>query len=187
VEKRLQFDISISIMQASPYTTMQKGAFRMLQKLKQRKESGFTIIEVMIVLAIAGLIMVVVFLAVPNLQKSQRNNARKTDANNALSAFSTYVSNNGGNNPAACSNLTDCTGSFLNGVNMGYFKTDANVKYVTSAPATAPNSEQLFIVSGADCSGGVAAKPVSGSTVSARSVVAYYGIEGSVPTQCIQG
>ena len=53
----------------------------MLRKLQKRKgnQEGFTIIEVLIVLAIAGLIMVVVFLAVPNLQKSQRNNSRKTD------------------------------------------------------------------------------------------------------------
>jgi len=44
------------------------------------KSNGFTIIEVLIVLAIAGLIMVVVFLAVPALQRNNRNNTRKTDA-----------------------------------------------------------------------------------------------------------
>jgi prepilin-type N-terminal cleavage/methylation domain-containing protein len=44
----------------------------MLGNLKKYKtgHDGFTIIEVLIVLAIAGLIMVVVFLAVPNLEKS---------------------------------------------------------------------------------------------------------------------
>lgn len=47
---------------------------------KQKSEKGFTIIEVLIVLAIAGLVMVIVFLAVPSLQRNSRNNSRKTDA-----------------------------------------------------------------------------------------------------------
>ncbi len=64
--------------------------------LKERKSEGFTIIEVLIVLAIAGLIMVVVFLAVPALQRSGRNNAANANANNLLSAMGTYSSNNGG-------------------------------------------------------------------------------------------
>jgi prepilin-type N-terminal cleavage/methylation domain-containing protein len=40
----------------------------MLKKLK-KSDSGFTIIEVMIVLAIAGLILLIVFLAVPAMVK----------------------------------------------------------------------------------------------------------------------
>ena len=40
----------------------------MLNKLKKSDKDGFTIIEVMIVLAIAGLILLIVFLAVPALQ-----------------------------------------------------------------------------------------------------------------------
>ncbi|HSX06136.1 MAG TPA: type II secretion system protein [Candidatus Saccharimonadia bacterium] len=73
----------------------------MLKQLQKRKSEGFTIIEVLIVLAIAGLIMVVVFLAVPALQRSGRNNALNTDANNVLSAVGNYSSNNGGTLPTA--------------------------------------------------------------------------------------
>lgn len=74
----------------------------MLKQLQKRKSAeGFTIIEVLIVLAIAGLIMVVVFLAVPALQRSGRNNALNTDANNVLSAVGNYMSNNGGQVPAS--------------------------------------------------------------------------------------
>lgn len=43
------------------------------------RNSGFTIIEVMIVLAIAALIMLIVFLAVPALQRHVRNLKRKND------------------------------------------------------------------------------------------------------------
>ena len=52
----------------------------MLHKLKQSRSEGFTIIEVMIVLAIAAMILLVVLLAVPALQRNSRNTAVKTDA-----------------------------------------------------------------------------------------------------------
>ena len=68
----------------------------MLQKLQKRKSEGFTIIEVLIVLAIAGLIMLVVFLAVPALQRNTRNNQYRAEANRLLAAYSEVVSNNGG-------------------------------------------------------------------------------------------
>ena len=74
----------------------------MLKQLQKHKSTqGFTIIEVLIVLAIAGLIMVVVFLAVPALQRSGRNNALNTDANNILTSVGNYTSNNAGTLPAA--------------------------------------------------------------------------------------
>lgn len=68
----------------------------MLSKYKQKREQGFTIIEVLIVLAIAGLIMLVVFLAIPALQRNSRNNQRQTDVANLLGAVGEYVSNNNG-------------------------------------------------------------------------------------------
>jgi prepilin-type N-terminal cleavage/methylation domain-containing protein len=67
------------------------------QKSKsQTANTGFTIIEVMIVLAIAGLILLIVFLAVPALQRSSRNTARKSDASRIATAVSNFVSNNNG-------------------------------------------------------------------------------------------
>jgi prepilin-type N-terminal cleavage/methylation domain-containing protein len=47
---------------------------------KPTDKQGFTIIEVMIVLAIAGLILMIVFLAVPALERTARNTQRKHDA-----------------------------------------------------------------------------------------------------------
>ena len=60
---------------------------------------GFTIIETMIVLAIAALIMLIVFLAVPALQRAQRNTATKNDASRIAAAVSTFVSNANGELP----------------------------------------------------------------------------------------
>lgn len=60
------------------------------------KTKGFSIIEVVLVLAIAGLIFLMVFVALPALQRGQANTARKNDANAIASAIGTYRSNNRG-------------------------------------------------------------------------------------------
>lgn len=65
------------------------------QQLKKKSE-GFTIIEVLIVLAIAGLIMLIVFLAVPALQRNQRNNARNSDASRVAAAITECLANRNG-------------------------------------------------------------------------------------------
>ena len=62
---------------------------------------GFTIIEVVLVLAIAGLIFLMVFVALPALQAGQRDTARKGVAGTVLSAVSTYISGNRGNFPTS--------------------------------------------------------------------------------------
>lgn len=85
--------------------------------VKNRKESGFTIIEVLIVLAIAGLIMAIVFFAVPQLQRNSRDNQRQSVANRVSAELTTYSGNNQGTYPFAggisttlpgtpCTNLT---------------------------------------------------------------------------------
>lgn len=67
-----------------------------MQATNKKREEGFTIIEVMIVLAIAGLIMLVVFLAVPALQRNSRNTGRKSDIGRIANAVSEWQSNNNG-------------------------------------------------------------------------------------------
>jgi len=74
------------------------------KKLKDQK--GFTIIEVLIVLAIAALILLIVFLAVPALQRSARNNSRKNDAGRIAAATSNFVSNHNGSLPSVAADVT---------------------------------------------------------------------------------
>jgi prepilin-type N-terminal cleavage/methylation domain-containing protein len=64
-----------------------------------RKAKGFTIIEVVLVLAIAGLIFLVVLLAVPALQRSQRDTQRRNDVSRFMSQLQQYQSNNRGKVP----------------------------------------------------------------------------------------
>ncbi len=72
----------------------------------KKNERGFTIIEVVLVLAIAGLIFLIVFLALPQLQKSRRDTQRKKDAARILGALETYAGNNNGQYPAILNNAT---------------------------------------------------------------------------------
>jgi prepilin-type N-terminal cleavage/methylation domain-containing protein len=65
-----------------------------------QKKKGFTIIEVVLVLAIAGLIFLMVFLALPALQRSQRDTQRKNDLSRAQTAIVSYAANNRGALPA---------------------------------------------------------------------------------------
>ncbi len=78
-----------------------------MKKNITKNSNGFTIIEVLIVLAIAGLIMAVVLLAVPGLQRSQANSAAKQDATHIAAAASTWSSNNNGLVPSSAAHLQD--------------------------------------------------------------------------------
>src|SRR5690242_13565320 len=62
---------------------------------------GFTIIEVLIVLAIAGLILAIVFLAVPQLQRNSRDNQRQNVGTRLAAELNTYSGNNQGSYPFA--------------------------------------------------------------------------------------
>jgi len=61
---------------------------------QKNKEKGFTIIEVVLVLAIAGLIFLMVFIALPALQRNQRDTQRKNDLTRAQTAVNNYQTNN---------------------------------------------------------------------------------------------
>ncbi|MBR3324366.1 type II secretion system protein [Candidatus Saccharibacteria bacterium] len=58
------------------------------------KKSGFSIIEVALVLGIAGLIFVMAFIALPSLQASQRDADRKARVMEFISDVKTYQTNN---------------------------------------------------------------------------------------------
>lgn len=87
--------------------------------MNKRKEQGFTIIEVVLVLAIAGLIFLMVFLALPALQRGQRDTQRRNSLSTFSAQISQYQANNKGNVPS--------TGA------------------ATATCATAPTSDQCFV------------------------------------------
>lgn len=74
-----------------------------MRKLQNRSE-GFTIIELLIVLAIAALIILVVLIAVPQLQRNQRNQARQAIAGRIVTEINNFAGNNNGILPIATAN-----------------------------------------------------------------------------------
>jgi prepilin-type N-terminal cleavage/methylation domain-containing protein len=64
--------------------------------VQTNNQKGFTIIEVVLVLAIAGLIFLMVFIALPALQRSQRDTQRRSDVGTVVSQLTSYATNNRG-------------------------------------------------------------------------------------------
>ena len=69
---------------------------------KRDYKEGFTIVEVALVLAIAGLIFLMIFVALPAVQKTQRDAERRNDLGTLLTAIQKYQDNHRG----ALPNLT---------------------------------------------------------------------------------
>jgi prepilin-type N-terminal cleavage/methylation domain-containing protein len=138
----------------------------MLKSLRSKlsgKQKGFTIIEVMIVLAIAGLIMVVVFIAVPQLQSSSRDSRRKDLLARLNTEIERYQSNNGGKYPFEASGTSHTIGIFC-------------TKYITdTVNITDPSSDTAGGCGGAtnvnvivDQTGTSITTPVRGTVVISR-------------------
>ena len=66
----------------------------MLRENNIKSKQGFTIIEVVLVLAVAGLIFLMVFIALPALQRSQRDTQRRQDLSRVSSSLVQYQTNN---------------------------------------------------------------------------------------------
>lgn len=88
-----------------------------MKKGELKKKTGFTIIEVSLVLAIAGLIFLMVFIALPQLQRQQRDSRRRDDILSFLETVKKYQTNNRGALPdqdqscykSSCDGYTEVT------------------------------------------------------------------------------
>jgi prepilin-type N-terminal cleavage/methylation domain-containing protein len=164
-----------------------------MRRTQHQRNSGFTIIEVLIVLAIAGLILLIVFLAVPALQRNSRNTQRKNDVAAALGGLSTYLNDNNGTIPATCdSSVATCWMNSALGVKLGFYDTTTagNATWTKQAAATvAPNvptasaTSTVKIYNNAKCldASTTSTQATATSTTtgaSSRSIVAMYAIEG---------
>ena len=78
-----------------------------------QKQKGFTIIEVVLVLAIAGLIFLMVFIALPALQRGQRDTQRQNDMSRLQTAVTNYTSVNRGNVPPGSGTWTGFIEEYL--------------------------------------------------------------------------
>lgn len=144
-----------------------------------KDEKGFTIIEVLIVLAIAGLIMLIVFLAVPALQRNQRNNARNTEASRISALVTECLANRNGQN-------AQCVSNAALGITPGTDTRELGAISYSNVAATAPSPAASTTVAGVwhgnICDAAGAAATTTGAT--ARDFAVIYTLEPAV-TRCI--
>ena len=162
----------------------------MLNKVKKINTKGFTIIEVMIVLAIAALILLIVFLAIPALQRNARNTSRKSDVAALLAAVNEFTNNNNAQLPNSCSGTNPVTITQTGGsptsseAKVGYFNkscvtsgaTAGQIQldgaYASTGGFNTAAQDYVEIVPAAGCAAG--GKTTSGS---AKQFAAVYEIE----------
>lgn len=116
-------------------------------KVSNKIQQGFTIIEVIIVLVIAAIIMLAVFLVVPQLQRTQRNNRAQTVARQAFTAAEQYAANNNGAYPTTVAQLEASTGTLKNGANAQYvIKADAAPTTLTDLSMSTGGATPVAVV-----------------------------------------
>lgn len=71
----------------------------MIVSANKSKQSGFTIIETLLVLATAAIILAIVMQAIPAMQRSSRNSTRRQDVAAILDAVSDWQLKHSGNLP----------------------------------------------------------------------------------------
>lgn len=81
----------------------------MAKNIKAKK--GFTIIEVVLVLAIAGLIFLMVFVAFPALQRSQDDTRRQNDISRLSTQITNFKTNNSNGIPGMAAKNDNAKGS----------------------------------------------------------------------------
>ena len=113
--------------------------------LKRNQQSGFTIIEVVLVIAIAGLIFAAVFIALPQLQESQRDSTRRSDAGRLTAGITEYSSNV--NNGLPPSNAAEVTSDVV-----GRYVDDFDA-YTVGDGLSAGNVDLMVYTSGSNCDG----------------------------------
>lgn len=99
----------------------------------KNSEKGFTIIEVVLVLAIAGLIFLMVFIALPALQRNQRDSARKNDVGIVASAVTSFTTNNKGQFPTTSAELQNYASNLSNGTTISLKATGTYTAALTGA------------------------------------------------------
>lgn len=155
-----------------------------MNAIRPKNQNGFTIVETLIVLAVAGLILMIVLLAVPALQRNSRNSQRKQDVQAVLDAISQYELNHSGN-------FIDCgqgghpscngSGHLLQFAHLTYYRDSGQVEVRSLQPnATAPapsNQETMYVYNHQKCNLGGNGPTPKGAGYG--DIAALYAIETS--------
>lgn len=182
-----------------------------MAKAKSRK--GFTIIEVVLVLAVAGLIFLMVFVALPALQRSQKDTQRRDDYSMLSAAISSYSASNNGRlyklagatNSSANSSSTLTASKYINDTGEdpdgepyvvracfyggGSGEPDNCPKLVSNNEkleqgGTEPEQGQVYVLIKADCSGTFNGHDYPAKNTSNRAFAVYGYLASGSGTYC---
>lgn len=106
--------------------------------MKTQAKQGFTIIEVVLVLAIAGLIFLMVFIALPALQRNQRDTQRKNDVGRTVTAINNFQSNSKGALPTTAAEIQSVEDRLRVGGDTYTDPAFGNYDLLTTAPIALP-------------------------------------------------
>jgi prepilin-type N-terminal cleavage/methylation domain-containing protein len=137
---------------------------------QNKKRQGFTIIEVLIVLAIGGLMITMVFAAIPFITRSNQNNQRKNDVAIILQSISDYRLHNTG---SFTTNVLDLK---LSGINsLGYYKASTDIK-INPSPVISPDTDttKVYVYNYSKCSQSNDGTKVAGGS---RDIVALFALD----------
>lgn len=154
-----------------------------MKKGDNNLRTGFTIIEVALVLAIAGLIFLMVFVALPGLRASQRDAERRENVAMFLESVKKYQTNNRGalptnwnsfSNEYLGENFMDPNGTkyTIEPVSCGAAKGEPCKRNLSNA--TFPNGYKMLVVLQATCRGDSAE-----GTSNPRKIAVMYKLEGA--------
>jgi prepilin-type N-terminal cleavage/methylation domain-containing protein len=143
-------------------------------KTNSKDQKGFTIIEVLIVLAIAGLILLIVFLAVPALQRNSRNTQRRADVATYGGAVSEFVTNNNGTKPSTAPHVAT-----INGLAKTSGNTTKPTDVLTGARTNTVALDSIELVTDAKCSTTSAGDTVDGTS---RTIALRFSVENATNT-----
>ena len=149
---------------------------------QQIKDRGFTIIEVVLVLAIAALIFLMVFIALPALQASQRDTARKNDVSIVSAAVNSFSSANQGSLPTT--SQSSRLQNYVSGLSGN--TTLSNVTVVGYSASVSVADGEIKVVAGATCGdAGVNGANQTLKKGTKRQYATFTRLEGGKSTYCL--
>lgn len=146
--------------------------------LNRRRKQGFTIIEVVLVLAIAGLIFLMVFIALPALQRSQRDTQRREDVSRVMAQIQQYQTNNRQRVPADFNalNATTFANNYLKRNEGEFNDPQTGNAYQFVAGTETPSTQTMSYIVGQKCNG---ENFTSGTSLGNRVVAIRIKLEGA--------
>lgn len=167
-----------------------------------RNRHGFTIVELAIVIAIMGVLLVLGVAKLNSSQVTARDHERKSDTANIARSMEDYYKNNGGTYPATDKITPSTMDSFFDGLDKAILKAPGQDSYsliaATSYSDTDPTVDQYIYLPKLDpqsevnsggrlCQVGRSTCGVCDSSLDkCRSFTIYYRIEAGEPSEAVK-